>query len=48
MHPLTMQISTRDNVLQKEVQLHYVVQTGHPRWEMIRIFLHAFVHIRFR
>ncbi|MBM2841895.1 MAG: hypothetical protein HW412_2423 [Bacteroidetes bacterium] len=48
MHPLTIQITTRDNVLQKEIQQHYVVQTKHPRWEMLKIFLHAFVHLKFR
>ena len=47
-YPLSLQISTRDSVLQKEIQLEYVVQTRHPRWEMLKIFLHAFFHIRFR
>ena len=48
MHPLTVQIITRDSVEQKEVQQQYIVQTKHPRWEMIKIFVHAFFHIRFR
>jgi len=48
MHPLTVQISTRDSVLQKEIRQNYIVQTDHPRWEMIKIFWHAFLHIRFR
>lgn len=48
MHPLTVQIITRDNTLNKEVQQQYIVQTSHPRWEMLKIFLHAFVHLRFR
>jgi hypothetical protein len=48
MHPLSVQIITRDSVLQKEVQQQYIVQTMHPRWEMIKIFVHAFFHIRFR
>jgi hypothetical protein len=47
-HPLSLQISTRDSVLQKEIQLQYVIQTSHPRWEMLKIFWHAFFHIRFR
>jgi len=48
MHPLSVQIITRDSVLQKEIQQHYVVQTKHPRWQMIKIFIHAFFHLRFR
>lgn len=48
MHPLTVQIITRDNVLNREVQQQYVIQTKHPRWEMLKIFFHAFVHLRFR
>lgn len=48
MHPLTIQIITRDSVLQKEIQQQYVVQTRHPRWELLKIFLHALFHLRFR
>jgi hypothetical protein len=48
MYPLSVQIITRDSVLQKEIQQHYVVQTKHPRWQMIKIFIHAFFHLRFR
>ncbi len=48
MHPLTVQIITRDSVEQREVQQQYIVQTKHPRWEMIKIFVHAFFHVRFR
>jgi hypothetical protein len=48
MHPLSVQIITRDNALQKEVQHQYLVQTKHPRWEFIKIFFHAFFHLRFR
>lgn len=48
MHPLTVQISTRDSVLQKEIRQQYVVQTRHPRWELAKIFWHAFVHLKFR
>ena len=47
MHPLTVQIITRDSASQKEVRQQYVVQTRHPRWEMLKIFLHAFFHLRF-
>jgi hypothetical protein len=48
MPPLSVQIITYDSVSQKEVQHQYIVQTKHPRWEMIKIFLHAFLHLRFR
>lgn len=48
MHPLTVQIITRDNVSQKEIHRQYVVRTNHPRWEMIKIFCHALIHLRFR
>ena len=48
MYPLSVQIITRDSIQQKEVQQQYVVQTKHPRWEMIKIFVHAFFHVRFR
>jgi hypothetical protein len=48
MYPLSVEISTRDSVLQKEIRRQYVVQTRHPRWEIIKIFLHAFLHLRFR
>lgn len=48
MHPLSVQIITRDSVLQKEIQQHYVVQTKHPRWELVKIFVHAFFRVRFR
>jgi hypothetical protein len=47
LHPLTVQISTRDSVAQREVRQHYVVQTRHPRWELLKIFWHAFFHMRF-
>lgn len=48
LYPLTISISTRDSVEQREVQHQYVVQTRHPRWELIKIFWHAFVHLKFR
>jgi len=48
MYPLTVQISTRDSVLQKEIRQQYVVHTRHPRWELCRIFWHAFIHLKFR
>ena len=48
MYPLSVEISTRDSVQQKEVRRQYVVQTRHPRWEIFKIFVHAFIHLRFR
>ena len=48
MHPLSVQITTRDSVLQKEVRYQYSVQTKHPRWQMLKIFWHTFFHITFR
>ena len=48
MHPLTIQIITKDRTLQKEILQNYVVQTKHPRWEMVKIFFHAFFHVKFR
>lgn len=48
MYPLSVEISTRDSVEQKEVRRQYVVQTRHPRWEILKIFVHAFIHLRFR
>ena len=48
MHPLTVQIITRDSVLQKEVQQQYIVETRFPRLELMKIFWHALLHVRFR
>lgn len=48
MHPLSVQISTRDSVEQREIRQQYLVQTNHPRWEILKIFIHAFLHVQFR
>lgn len=48
MHPLTVRIITRDTIEQKEVQQQYIVETRFPRWEMVKIFWHAFFHLKFR
>jgi hypothetical protein len=48
MHPLTVQIITRDGVRQQEVRRQYVLETRHPRWELLKIFWNAFWHLRFR
>lgn len=47
-YPLTVEISTRDSVAQREVRHQYAVQTRHPHWELLKIFWHAFTHMRFR
>lgn len=48
MHPLSIQIITRDTKTEREVRQQYVVQSRHPRWEMIKIFIHALFHVKFR
>ena len=48
MYPLTVRIITRDSVEKREIQQQYIVETRHPRWEMLRIFWHALFHVRFR
>lgn len=48
LYPLTVQISTRDSIEQREVRQQYVVQTRHPRWELFKIFWHALFHLEFR
>ncbi len=48
MHPLTVQIITRDTAAGREVQHQYVARTAYPRWELVKIFVHAFFHISFR
>jgi hypothetical protein len=47
-HPLSVTISTRNSIAGREVQQQYVVQTKHPRWELLKIFLHALTHMEFR
>ena len=48
MHPLSIQITTRDNVEQREIHRSYIVETNHPRWELIKIFWNAFRSLKFR
>ncbi len=48
LHPLSVQITTRDSVEQKEVQQQYIIESRYPRWELVKIFWHAFFNIRFR
>jgi hypothetical protein len=48
MHPISVQIITRDNTRQKEIHQQYVVSTNHPRWELMKIFFRAFFSLKFR
>lgn len=48
LHPLSIRIVTRDSVEQREVQHQYMVETRHPRWELLKIMVHALFHLRFR
>jgi hypothetical protein len=47
MFPLSVVISTRSTGDGRDVQQHYLVQTKHPRWELVKIFVHALFHLRF-
>jgi hypothetical protein len=47
-YPLTVQIITRDSKLDREVRRQYVLNTRHPRWELMKIFVHAFFNVTFR
>jgi hypothetical protein len=47
MHPLSVQIITRDVANRRERQQQYVVETRFPRWELLKIFLHALVTVKF-
>ncbi len=48
MQPVSVQIITRDPGSNREVRRQYVIQSRHPRWQMLKIFVHAFFHVRFR
>jgi len=47
MHPLSVQIITRDSASQREVQHQYTLEGRFPRWELLKIFVHAFLHVKF-
>lgn len=47
MHPLSVQIVTRDSRSQQEVQHQYILEARHPRWELFKIFVHALLHVKF-
>jgi hypothetical protein len=48
MHPLSVQITTRDSIEQREIHQQYILQTRHPRWELVKIFWRALLTLRFR
>jgi len=48
MHPISVQIITRDSTLQKEIHREFMVQTKYPRWGLFKIFLQAFFSLKFR
>jgi hypothetical protein len=48
MQPVSVQIITRDAESDREIRRQYIIQSKHPRWEMFKIFVHAFFHVRFR
>jgi hypothetical protein len=47
-YPLTVQITTRDAAEDREVRQQYVLNTRHPRWELVKILVHAFFTVKFR
>jgi hypothetical protein len=47
MHPLSVQIITRDSTTQQEIQHQYIVEARNPRWELLKILVHAFFHMKF-
>jgi len=48
MHPLSVQIITRDSTLQKEIHQNYVLNTRHPRLQLMKILLRALFTLKFR
>ena len=48
MYPLSIQITTRDSVQQREIRQSYILETKHPRWELARILLRAIFTLKFR
>ena len=48
MHPLSVQITTRDSVEQRDVQHNFVLQTSSPRWELFKILVHVLFNLKFR
>ncbi len=48
MHPLSVQITTKDSSGLRDVQYNYVLQTNSPRWQLLKIFLKAFFTMKFK
>jgi hypothetical protein len=47
MYPLSVLIVTRDSTTQQEVRHQYIVETRHPRWELVRILFHALFTVKY-
>ncbi|HXF99494.1 MAG TPA: hypothetical protein VNL69_01855 [Bacteroidota bacterium] len=47
-HALSVVITTKDTALQRDVQYSFVLQTKHPRWELVKILLRVLFTMRFR
>jgi len=47
-HPLFVLITTRDATADREVQQQFLVHTRFPRWELVKIFAKAFIHLKVR
>jgi hypothetical protein len=48
MHPLSVQITTKDPSRKRDVHYSYVLQTNSPRWELLKIFIYAFFTMKFK
>jgi hypothetical protein len=48
LHPLSVHISTKDTLEQRDVQYSYVLSAKHPRWELFKIMLRALFTVKFR
>jgi hypothetical protein len=46
MHPLSVQIITRSAASQREIQRQYIVEGRFPRWELFKILIHVFLHLK--
>jgi hypothetical protein len=47
MHPLSVQITTKDSSGLRDVHYNYVLNTYFPRLELFKIFLKAFFSMKF-
>jgi hypothetical protein len=48
MHPLSVQITTKDPSGKRDVQYTYMLQTKSPRWELLKIFLKMLITMKSR